>query len=145
MIKSLICIILMLTVSPIVTVIGLISFEPNNFGDRLTIQNILVMAGFGLITVPLWITYIPALVLAPFAMKKLARKQYFHDLPIWKFISISFIVGAVVGIIILLPLMASKNFLTWARAGAISGAITFTLIAVVYRLGNNRSELQNRN
>jgi len=139
-IESFICVVLMLTVSPITTVISLDLI----LGNTPTIQTVLIMAGFGLITFPLWITYIPALVLTPFAMKKLAGRNYFYNAPAWIFVSLSFVAGALLGAIVLSPMMDGTNFLSWTIAGAISGSITFTLIAAVYRSGKKRSEHQNR-
>jgi len=132
--ESFVCVVLMLTVSPVTTVISLDLI----LGITPTIEGVLWMAVFGLFTIPLWITYIPALVITPFAMKKLAGRNYFYDAPMWKFISISVVVGSLLGAIVLSPMMDSTNFLNWSLSGCISGSITLTLIAIVYRLGNKR-------
>ena len=55
--KAVLTIIIMLTIAPIVSAIGLISFNPNNWGGELSILSVLGTAFFGIISVPLWFTY----------------------------------------------------------------------------------------
>jgi hypothetical protein len=62
-IKTVCCILIMLTIMPIGTVYGLVSFDPETWGGEPTPIRILGMAIFGLITVQVWITYIPSLII----------------------------------------------------------------------------------
>lgn len=139
MMKHLYCIFIMLTVMPITAAFGLISFDPENWGGQLTITNVLMVALFGLLSVPLWITFLPALLATPSIMKEIASNTLFHTIPILKFISISFFLGALVGILILSPTIfmsreSIKLMANWVWAGAFSGAITYTTIALLYRV-----------
>lgn len=137
--KTTLCLVLLFTVLPILAAAGLISFDPNIWGGSFTLRNILGLAFFGIATVPLWLTYIPTLIVTPWVMGKLSNYHLFYSIPLWKFILISFFSGMVCGIFILSPciFMASsssiKLVLNWAFAGAVSGSMTFTIIAFIYR------------
>ncbi|MEN8232935.1 MAG: hypothetical protein ABFR35_09690 [Thermodesulfobacteriota bacterium] len=140
MMKVIISIIIMLTVMPVSATTGLVLFDPYNWGGPPTIQSILGMSFFGLISVPLWVTYIPSLILTPIIMSKLNRNSSFYDKSRWMFFCLSLGYGSLVGVFILSPaiLMAlSESFmlaLNWTWAGVISGTITFTTIAFLYRM-----------
>ncbi len=136
--KHFFCIVIMLTIMPVTAAIGLVVFDPKNWGGPPTIQNILMMALFGLISVPLWITYIPSLLATPSIMNDISANILFHSIPVWKFIALSLTIGAIVGILILSPSIymsreSLKLMLNWAWAGAFSGSITFTIISLIYR------------
>lgn len=138
--KPLISIIMMLTIAPLIAATGLISFNPENWGGSFSFKNIFSVAIFGIATVPLWITYLPSLIIAPLFMGKISGHHLFYSMPYWKFIAMSVLFGTICGIIILSPciIMAVSEsamlVLNWAWAGVISGAITFTLISMSYRL-----------
>jgi hypothetical protein len=129
----------MLTITPIAAVYGLVSFDPSNWGGEPTLIGIIGMAMFGLITVQVWITYIPSLILTPIIMRKLSDKEIFYTMPIWKFFGISILVGIVAGIFILLPCIllsvheSLKLILNWTWAGVVAGSVTFPIIASIYR------------
>ena len=144
--KAMFTIIVMLTVTPIVSAIGLISFDPSNWGGELSIQSVIATAFFGLITVPLWFTFIPSLIIAPSIMSKLSHTNKFQALSLQSLIGLSLFYGALVGIIILSPPIiivltdsslssaeTIKLMLNWAWAGALSGAVTLLIISLIYR------------
>ncbi len=137
--KTLICIILMLTVAPIVVATGLVCLDPKNWGGSPNLQNILAVTFFGLITIPLWITYLPSLILTPMIMEKISSHQLFYSMSLWKFIFISLMCGTICGVLILSPIIIAalsdpiNIILNWIWVGAISGALTLTIISIVYR------------
>ncbi len=134
----------MLTVTPIAAVTGLISYDPSRWGGEMKIENILVMAVFGLITVQTWFTYIPALIFAPIIMNRLSKKESFYTIPRWKFYLNSILYGALAGIFILLPVIllavgeSLDITLNWIWAGIVSGAITSPIVSTLYRVSNPR-------
>ncbi|MDH3349871.1 MAG: hypothetical protein OEM02_17420 [Desulfobulbaceae bacterium] len=138
--KTILCVIIMLTITPIAAVTGLISYDPSRWGGEMKIENILVMAVFGLITVQVWLTYIPALIFTPIIMKRLSGKEVFHTIPRWKFYLNSILYGAGAGIFILLPCVllsvghSLDITLNWLWAGCVAGGITFPIISTLYRL-----------
>ena len=139
-VKHFVCIITILIVMPITAAAGLLIFGSENWGGGFTFLNILGLGLFGLISVQLWITFIPVLIATPIIMNHLYANDLFHIIPLWKFIILSLVTGASVGILILSPnilLSLFKNsiaiMLNWVWAGAFSGAITFTIIALIYR------------
>ena len=129
----------MLVVAPIAAVTTLVLYQPDRWGGTPTVSTILVMAFFGLITVPLWLTYIPALVATPFIMRRLASRPAFASVPLPTFIFVSALAGALGGVCILSPaiLMATSDsrdlVLNWLCAGAVAGAISFPIITALYR------------
>ena len=137
--KEITSIIILLTITPVTAVTGLVTFDPNNWGGKPTIINIIVMAFFGLITVKGWVTYIPTLILTPVMMKRISKKPNFHSMPILKFIRIAVLSGMAAGVFILLPYIGSaatvngKLFINWLWAGVLSGATTYLIIALIYR------------
>jgi len=140
--KAFICIFLMLTVAPFTATFALVHFDPSNWGGSTSIKTILEMSIFGLITVPLWLTYIPALIVTPIYMQKLATKTNFHTSSIGEFTATAIIRGAIGGVIVLAPAWIMtltepiKLTLNWLFAGVVSGVITGTAISFTYR---NRS------
>lgn len=140
----------MLTITPVATVFGLASYDPSRWGGEISIQNILFMAMFGLITVQVWITYIPSLVLTPIIMKKLSLKEKFYTVPLWKFYFLSVIGGILAGTFILLPitLIAATDSLditlNWLWAGMVGGTITYPIIASIYRFLGKEKVTQNQ-
>ncbi len=130
----------MIVVMPLIAAFALVSFDPERWGGSFSIQNILMIAFFGMITIPLWITYIPSLFIVPMIMHKLSTYDSFHSISIWKFIVFSLIGGGGLGIFILFPCIiislsdSYKLLLNWLIAGVSSGAITLTLISFLYRM-----------
>jgi hypothetical protein len=97
------------------------------------------MTFFGLITVPLWPTFIAALVLAPLAARHITTHPRFSNLSPPLFASLSLLAGAAGGIGVMLPIVVlalTDSFalaLNWAGAGAVSGAVTSLLVCFFYR------------
>jgi hypothetical protein len=96
------------------------------------------MALFGLITTPLWPTYIPALILTPLLMRMVARSQLFKTMRLPVLIGLSLMVGAIAGALVLVRvILMSVNeprlAMNWAIAGALAGSITMCVIILVYR------------
>lgn len=145
-IRTVCCISIMLTITPIATVYGLVSFDPENWGGEPTLMGILGMAIFGLITVQVWITYIPSLILTPIVMNRLSNKNKFYEIQKWKFFVISAIGGSMVGIFIVLPCIllsvsgSLKIIVNWAYAGLVGGGITYPIIASIYRFTETKPQ-----
>ena len=130
---------LMLTFAPFVTVTALVFIAPERWGGMTDLDYLLTLTFFGLITVPLWFTYIPMIVLAPLLMKRAQRQPWFFSLPIPALFGLSIALGALCGVgVMALPVFMSisedlRMALNWAGAGGISGAVTLSLITVFYR------------
>ncbi len=132
--------IVMLTVAPIAVTTTLVCCRPDwDRNVELVIMEILVMALFGLITVPLWPTYIPAVVLTPLIMRRVAAWQSFQTTPLPVVILLSMIIGSLYGILILAPIIVSSMQHSeglnrdWIVAGAVSGSVTLTCICLIHR------------
>jgi hypothetical protein len=129
----------MLTIAPVLAVTTLICWDPARWGGSVDPLNILMMSLFGLITVALWPTYIPAIILTPLLMRQAATHRAFMSLPIPLLLGLSSLTGAAAGMCVLgWPILLSLTFsfelaLNWAVAGAVSGATTATLICLLYR------------
>ena len=129
----------MLTITPIAAAFGLLSYDPSRWGGEINIVNILGLAMFGLISVPLWFTYIPSLILTPIIMKHLSAKENFYTIPLWKFYAFTLLYGSAAGIFIVFPsiLLATKAsidiILNWVWSGMVAGFTTFFLISSLYR------------
>ncbi len=139
-VKHFICIIVLLISMPITSAVGLLIFGPENWGGKLTVINVVGLSLFGLLSVPLWLTFIPTLIATPVIMSRLVVNDIFHTLPVWKFILFFIGFGALAGTIILFPsiyLCFSKGsyaiLFNWLGAGVFSGSITFTIVALLYR------------
>ena len=133
------CRLLMLTVSPVVTCTIAVLLEPSRWGGSPDPLTILGMALFGVMTVYLWPTYMPALILTPVLMRRLVRTRSYQELPLSGLLGISAVVGAVAGVMVLLPViwvtardseLLARN---WAIAGAVAGSVTLCLVVCIYR------------
>ena len=138
--RTIISIILMVVVAPLLACSTVVCLEPSRWGGSINPITIVVMALFGLITIPLWPTYIPALIVTPLAMSFVARRQYFRTVPLPVLIGISLVIGAIVGPLVLIRMvLMSLNeprlAMSWAIAGAVAGSLTLGLIVMVYRRG----------
>ena len=137
--RSLISVILMLTLSPILAVTTLVCSHPERWGGSRDPLSILVMSAFGLITIPLWLTYIPAIIITPLVMRRIAVRPDFRALPLPVTLTVALLVGAIAGIcVVILPVIMSLSdslslAFNWASAGAVSGAVTLALITMIYR------------
>ena len=142
--RTIVCIILMLAVAPLVACSTIVCLNPSLLGGSINpikiMFTIVGMAFFGVITVPLWLTYIPALIMTPLLMRALSRTQVFRTTRLPILIGLSLVVGAVAGalvliLVILMSLNDPKMAMNWALAGAMAGSTTLMLIVLVYRRG----------
>jgi hypothetical protein len=146
--KAILSVLAMLIVAPLVAVTTLVCWQPERWGGSLNPLAIAVMALFGLLTVPLWPTYIPALIITPLLMNWISAQRAFARLSLPVLLGLSLSVGAVAGLCVMIRLflMALNDApdyhqaLPLAGAGAVSGAITLTLICLVYRYEERRDE-----
>lgn len=140
----------MLTVAPIAAATTLCSLDPDNFGSSLNPLNIISIAVFGVFTIPLWPTYIPAIILTPLLMKRVASKSAFVTMPVFLLIAVAVPMGALAGVCVLGPVIAlslsdsSATALNWTITGGVSGGLTLTLICLVFRCipSSESNELQ---
>ncbi|MCC6680025.1 MAG: hypothetical protein IT445_03890 [Phycisphaeraceae bacterium] len=127
----------MLTIAPLTAVTTLVCCDPERWGGSIDPLSIVVMSIFGLITVPLWPTYIPAIVIIPVAMHSIVALPLFKKLFLPYLVCIFFAVGAIVGIAFISTIVPWHDSLdlifNWLSAGAMSGGITLSLIVLVYR------------
>lgn len=134
------CIILMLTLAPLIACSTVVCLDPSRWGGSINPITIVVMAFFGVISTPVWPTYIPALIITPLLMRMVSRSQVFGSARLPMLIGLSLVLGAIAGVlvlirVILMSLNDPKLAMNWAIAGAVSGAITLMLIVLVYRRG----------
>lgn len=108
-ISALLSVAAMLTIAPIVAAATLVCWHPDRWGGSVSPLNIIVMAFFGLFTVALWPTYIPAIIFAPLLMRWVAAHRAFRTCP--------------------LPLLFGLSL----SIGAVAGALTLSVICLIYR------------
>jgi hypothetical protein len=143
--RKLLTIVAMLTVAPITAVTALVCYAPDRWGGSFNPLNILVMSVFGLFTVPLWPTYIPAVVLTPWLMSGVSSHRWFVEYPLWLVLLFSCLAGTALGLCVFSPLLLMSShdkttFVNWALAGAVSGAVTLAVISCIYRFVRPESE-----
>jgi hypothetical protein len=136
--RSFLTVMIMLTVSPITAAATLVCCDPERWGGSVHPLSILTIAFFGLFTVPLWPTYIPAVVLTPWMMGGLASRSWFNRVRLWVLLPTSCFAGAGLGIVVLAPvlLMSSHEpalFFNWMFTGVISGAVTLSTVSCIFR------------
>ena len=135
--KTLSTVALMVTVAPMLVVVTMSCIDPEYFGGGPYPLNVLMMTLFAVITVPMWPTYMPAIILAPIVMRRVASLPRFHTLPLPSVLVLSVATGAVAGACVMLPIVLMARPPIWAArwtvAGATSGAVTLALISLVYR------------
>ncbi len=129
----------MVILAPLVATTTLVCGWPERWGGSINPLVIITMALFGIITTPLWPTYIPAIVLTPLLIRKIAPHRLFMKLAIPVLILLSLLLGALGGIFVMFPIIrmslheGPEYALQWIMAGVFSGAITFTVICVIHR------------
>ena len=146
--KAILSVLAMLTVAPLVAATTLVCWDPERWAGSLNPLAIVVMALFGVLSTPLWPTYIPALIVTPLLMKWISTYPAFRRLPLPVVLGLSVVVGAAAGVcvmvrLILMVLRDSSGYgegLACASAGAISGAVTLALICLLYRYEERRAE-----
>lgn len=126
----------MVTLSPFLAVTTLVCWNPERWGGSLNPLAILVMSLFGLITVPLWPTYIPALAAIPFVMRRVANSGWFKSKSVRVILGYSFLFGTIAGvgvISVIVPWRESVDLiLNWVVAGAVSGGFTLPVISLIF-------------
>lgn len=147
--RAILSVLALLTVAPIVAISTLVLCNPSNWvadATPVSIIGFVIFAyPFALITTPLWPTYIPVIVITPLVMKQISLRQGYSSLPLKIFLLRAFPIGMVagIGVMSVVIFMACKDspdaVLSWVGAGAISGGVTFTLIALVYRRPKNHA------
>ena len=138
----------MLVVAPLVAATTLVCWQPDRWGGSVNPLAIAMIAFFGVISVPLWPTYIPAVIITPLIMKRVSAHRAFLRLPLPVLVGLSLLVGALAGscVIMRAVLMASMDstgsdlVLNWLTTGAVSGAVTLALISLIHRLVDTRAE-----
>ncbi|MEI6862499.1 MAG: hypothetical protein WCL04_09640 [Verrucomicrobiota bacterium] len=127
----------LLVVAPLVAATTLVCWEPARWGGSISPLAIATMAFFGVLSVPLWPTYIPALIITPLVMKRVSASRVFMRLPLPALMGVSLLVGALAGFGVIMPVVPelkdSDLVLMWASAGAAAGAVTLTLIFLIHR------------
>ncbi len=140
--RTIISIIVMLTIAPIIAASGLLLYDPSRWGGEINLINIVGLALFGLISPPLWFSFIPVLVFTPIIFRRLSEKETFYTITIKKFYAISVFYGCIVGVFVMLPLIviaAPKSIdvsLNWLWSGVVAGGITLSIISSLYRFIN---------
>lgn len=144
-VKAALTVLLLLGLAPVVAVSALVFGDSERWREAQHPLAILAMAFFGLFTTPLWPTFLPALVLTPLAMHKVSQTRSFKQIPFPLLLGMGVIVGALAGMGVLLPIVCkegadpSGNPVNWARAGAVSGAVSLVVIFILHRIGNNEA------
>jgi len=139
-------ILVMTIVAPVAAVTTLVCWNPERWGGSVNPVAILGMAFFGIITIPLWPTFIPSVVLTPLVMSGIARLQVFKRMPLVIICGVSVVIGAICGIAvisIIVPWHESLDLvLNWVSAGAVAGAVALPAISLIYRWtpGASKSE-----
>jgi hypothetical protein len=128
-------IVAMLTIAPVVAATTLNCFYPESFGGLLNPLSIAGMAIFGLVTVPLWPTYIPSIILVSWLMNRISVVQALMRIPLPVLIGLSVLIGSLGGMLVMMPVVVQSqcNALGWIMAGTVSGAITLPAICIVHR------------
>ena len=137
--KTVISVLIMLTISPILAIITLVFSNPENFGEHFDVQSLLMMYMFAMITIPLWLTYLPSVILTPIIMNRLSKKLAFQRISIAYLITLAAAAGAIIGLAVLSPfLIASRSepsfLFSWILSGLVSGSITLIIVVLIYRI-----------
>lgn len=134
--RLIICITLIITVAPFCALFTLVCVGSTKCSDITSLRDMLMMSFFGLFTPPVWI----ALVITPITMHVVAEQPWFIKLESWKLVILAIISGALGGVITNTPILLEaldgpfEVAKMWLVASAVSGAITLTAIAFVYRI-----------
>lgn len=134
----------MLTLAPFSAVTALVFYEPARWGGAPTFLSLMGMTIFAVITVPMWITYIPSIVITPLVMNKISKRDTFMNTPIFLAMIKAILIGGISGILVLTPAWviafseSGDLAMNWLFAGAISGALTLTVIVMLYKLLINK-------
>ena len=145
--KPTLTVIAMLTVAPVVAVATLLCCTPTGRSDLLYPIAVATYVFRGIAFN--WPTYIPALIIVPVLMRRVSNRTAFHQSSLGRLLGFSVLPGAVGGMCVVLPCVLFALIdqtgdhilaLMALGAGAVSGAITLTLICLLYRCVVSRAE-----
>jgi hypothetical protein len=135
----------MLTIAPVVAVATLLCCTPTGRSDLLYP---IAVASYVFRGIAInWATYIPALIIVPVLMTWISARRSFRRFSLQLLLTLSVSAGAAGGMCVALPMVleALDQGGGWVLpvlfAGAASGAITLTLICLIYRRLDSRAEL----
>jgi hypothetical protein len=136
-------IIAMLTLAPILAVAILLCWGK----DRSDLLYPIAVASYVLRGMALnWLTYIPALIVAPLLMRWISARRSFRQFSLQRLFTLSVSAGGAGGMCVVLPMVleALDQGGYWVFpllfAGAASGAITLTMLCLLYRRLDSRAE-----
>ena len=137
----------MLTIAPVVAVATLLCCTPTGRSDLLYPIAVATYVFRGIAFN--WATYIPALVIVPALMRRVSNRTAFHQSSLGRFVGFSVLAGALGGMCVVIPCVLPvliddagnhRLALKALGAGAVSGAITLTLVCLLYRRVESRAE-----
>jgi len=141
--RPVLSIIAMLTIAPLLAIAILLCCAK----DRSALLYPSAVAAYVLRGMALnWLTYIPALIVAPVLMRWISARRSFRQFSLQRLLTLSVSAGAAGGMCVVLStvLEALDQGGGWVFpvlfAGAASGAITLTLICLLYRRLDSRAE-----
>lgn len=140
MIRGIIATLIVLIVAPLLVSAGLVCMDPARWGGSISCGTIVMMAVFGILTKALWPRFITTLVAVPLIVAIASKTQAFKDMRLWWLVVGACVIGAMGGIFMMMPLieMSADDPVVakqWVIAGAMSGALSFILVVLVYRIG----------
>jgi hypothetical protein len=139
--KSVFSILTMLIVAPLVAVGTLVYLHSARWGGAQAFLAVPFMAVFAVFITPVWLTYIPALIIVPIAMRRIAASRHFVAVGLPWLLLLAVVVGGIAGVCVLGPaaLLASKDTDSLAAdfliAGAVAGAVSLVIICLIHRHG----------
>jgi hypothetical protein len=143
--RPILSVIAMLTVAPLLAVAILLGCTPKGRGDLLYPIAVATYVWRGMAFN--WVTYLLALIMLPVLMRCISARRSFHQLPLQRLLKLSVFAGAAGGVcVVIRSLLTALDgagallVLAVAFAGAASGAITLTLIGLLYRGVDSRAE-----
>ena len=137
--KTVLSVIAMVVLAPLVVSTTLVCGWPENWGGAISPSTIIIMSFFALFTVPVWPTYIPAVIIVPWIMQKISRYTLFRNMPVALLLLLSLLLGALGGMFVMFPLIRTALqdgpdiALQWKISSACSGAVTFSVICCIHR------------
>ena len=128
----------MLTVAPLAAVIALIVLWPDRWANPFNPLAVFGMWFFGFFTTPLWPTFIPAVFLTPWIMGRVAKHPGYSRSPLMLLLVLAMVIGALAGVCVMSPLALLDSgepdtAFMWMGTGAVSGAVTLTIVALLHR------------
>jgi len=142
-VKAVLSILAILIVSPALAEATIVWLRPDFTGERAGFLSfigfVLGSLPFVYVTVPLWPTYMAAIILTPIIMRRVATHPTFRAASLPTILGLALLMGAAVGpFVVAFPIMLAardswSTAVSWVAAGAFSGGITLALITLFYR------------